>query len=120
MSETDPNRPEEPNNRLGRMSRNAALLMMMALLLLLALNIGGSDETVATFSYTEFREHLAADRISEVTFSDRVVEGELTRPVPGENGEDFTSFKTRLPGDLPDALLRTRRRLPSSPTRRRR
>ena len=53
MSETDPNRPEEPNNRLGRMSRNAALLMMMAVLLLLALRIGTQEELVEALSYTE-------------------------------------------------------------------
>ena len=80
MSETDPTRPEEPNNRLGRISKNAAFLMMMALMLLFAIRVVGSpDQAVLELTYTEFNEHLNADRVDQVTFRDRAVVGEQSR-----------------------------------------
>ncbi|MGD2046828.1 MAG: hypothetical protein PVH96_11435, partial [Gemmatimonadota bacterium] len=88
MSENDPNRSDDQGNRLGRISKNAAFLMMMALMLLFAIQIvGRQDNPVAELSYTEFTEHLAADRIEEVTFRDRAVEGEFKQPVRRDDQE---------------------------------
>ena len=104
MPEKQPNRPD-PDNRVGRLSKNAAFLMMMALMFLLAIQImRGQGELVADFTYTEFRAHLAEGRVHKVLFRDRQLEGELTQPVVRE-GQEFTQFETRLPGDVTDGLL---------------
>ena len=104
MPENQPNRPD-PDNRVGRLSKNAAFLMMMALMLLLAVQImRGQGEVVADFTYTEFRAHLAEGRVHKVVFRDRQLEGELTQPVVRE-GQEYTMFATRLPGDVTDGLL---------------
>ncbi|MGD8728821.1 MAG: ATP-dependent zinc metalloprotease FtsH [Gemmatimonadota bacterium] len=105
MSENDPNRSDDQGNRLGRISKNAAFLMMMALMLLFAIQIvGRQDNPVAELSYTEFTEHLAADRIEEVTFRDRAVEGEFKQPVRRDD-QEYVRFQTMLPGELTDGLL---------------
>ena len=104
MPENQPNRPD-PENRVGRLSKNAAFLMMMALMLLLAIQmVRGQGELIADFTYTEFREHLTDGRVYKVIFRDRQLEGELTQPVIRE-GQEFTRFETRLPGEVTDGLL---------------
>jgi len=105
MPDKDPLRPDEPDNRLGRISKNAAFLMMMALMLLFAIRIVGSqDQAVVDLTYTEFRQHVDADRIDNVTFRERAVEGELRQPAR-KDGQEYTRFRTRLPGDVSDALV---------------
>ena len=104
MSESDPTRPDEPN-RLGRVSKNAAFLMMMALLLLLAVRLVGSQEPAALeLNLTEFMEHLRADRIDNVIFRERVILGEFRTPVQ-RDAQDFTAFHTRLTNDPPQTLI---------------
>ena len=104
MSQPDPIKPD-PNNRLGRMSKNAALLMMMALMLLLAIQVvRGQEEPQATLTYTEFTQHLEADRVDRVTFRERAIEGEMRSPVM-KDGQEYHRFETMLPGDLTDGLL---------------
>ncbi|MEX2466725.1 MAG: ATP-dependent zinc metalloprotease FtsH [Gemmatimonadota bacterium] len=74
-------------------------------MLLLAIQImRGQGEVVADFTYTEFRAHLAEGRVHKVVFRDRQLEGELTQPVMRE-GQEFTQFETRLPGEVTDGLL---------------
>jgi cell division protease FtsH len=103
MPEQDPTN-QEPNNRLGRMSRNAAFLMMMALLLILAVQfMRGQDEAAADFTYTEFRSQLKAGNIHSVTVIDRQVEGELKQAVT-QQGQELTRFVTMLPGEFSDGL----------------
>jgi cell division protease FtsH len=105
MPDRDPIRPEEPNQRLGRISKNAAFLMMMALMLLFAIRLVGSqDQTIAELTYTEFVQHLRAGRIDRITIRDRAVDGELKAPERRDNLE-FTRFRTRLPSDLTDGQL---------------
>jgi len=104
MPEPDSNRPDEPN-RLGRVSKNAAFLMMMALLLLLAIRLVGSQSTpIAELNFTDFQRHLRADRIDEVVFRERVIEGEFRNSVQIDDQEYFR-FHTRLPADPSPALL---------------
>ena len=104
MPPSEPPRHDEPN-RLGRVSKNAAFLMMMALLLLLAIRLVGSqDRAVVELTYTQFMGHLRDDRIDNVVFRERVVEGEFRGPVRIEN-QDFIDFHTRLPNDPQQTLL---------------
>ncbi len=101
---SDPSRNDEPN-RLGRVSKNAAFLMMMALLLLLAIRLVGSqDAAMAEVTYTQFMEHLRNDRINDVVFRERVIEGEFRSPVRIDN-QDFVRFRSRLPNDPAQSLL---------------
>jgi cell division protease FtsH len=105
MSQTDPTRNDDQNNRLGRISKNAAFLMMMALMLLLAIQVlGRPDDPVTSISYSVFTEHVSADRVNEVTFRDRAVEGEFTQPVRSDD-QDFVRFRTMVPGDVSEGLL---------------
>ena len=81
MQESDPNKPVEPNNRLGRISKNAAFLMMMAVMLLFLMRAMGSpDQAVLELTYTEFNDHLNADRVDQVTFRDRAVSAPRAGP----------------------------------------
>ena len=102
--------PEEPirpddENRLGRLSKNSAFLMMMVLMLLLAVQfVKGTDQTVQEITFTAFRSQLNSGNIHEVTVIDRRIEGELRAPSANENGE-FIEFEVTLPGDLTDGLL---------------
>src|SRR5688500_11666660 len=96
MPPSEPPRHDEPN-RLGRVSKNAAFLMMMALLLLLAIRLVGSqDQAVVELTYTQFMGHLRDDRIDNVVFGERVVEGEFRGPVRIEN-QNFVHFHTCRP-----------------------
>jgi len=104
MSQNDPNRSDD-QNRLGRLSKNAAFLVMMALMLLFAIQVvGRQDDPIADLSYTEFTQHLDGDRIDQVTFRDRSVEGEFNQPVRLDDRE-YVRFRTMLPGELTDGLL---------------
>jgi cell division protease FtsH len=104
MSQPDPIRPD-PSNRLGRMSKNAAFLMMVAVMLLLVIQVfRGQGEPVVELEYTEFTRYLSEDRVDRVTFRDREVEGEMRSPIVVE-GQEYHRFETRLPGDLNDRLL---------------
>ena len=73
--------PEEPirpddENRLGRLSKNSAFLMMMVLMLLLAVQfVKGTDQTVQEITFTAFRSQLNSGNIHEVTVIDRRIEG---------------------------------------------
>ncbi|MEQ1856838.1 MAG: AAA family ATPase, partial [Longimicrobiales bacterium] len=103
MPEPDSNRPDDPN-RLGRVSKNAAFLMMMALLLLLAIRlVGTQSQPIVELGFTEFEGHLASDRIDRVIFRERLIEGEFRQTVQVD-GQDYTRFHTRLPAD-PDRVL---------------
>jgi cell division protease FtsH len=78
---------------------------MMALMLLFAIRIVGSqDQAVADLTYTEFRQHVEADRLDNVTFRDRAVEGELRQPAR-KDGQEYTQFRSRLPGEVSDAFI---------------
>jgi cell division protease FtsH len=79
--------------------------MMMALMLLFAIRIVGSqDQAVVDLTYTEFRQHVDANRLDNVTFRDRAVEGELREPAR-KDGQEYTRFRSRLPGEVGDAFV---------------
>ncbi len=104
MPESDPNRPDA-NNRLGRVSKNAAFLMMMVLMLLLAVQfVRSQDETRAEITYTRFMRQLNNGNVFEVTVIDRRIEGELRAPIM-EQELEVTRFEVTLPSDVTDGLL---------------
>ena len=104
MAQPDPIRPD-PNQRLGRMSKNAAFLAMVALMLLLAIQMfRGQDQPTATINYSELKGYLADDQIDRITFRAQELEGEFRRPVTIETRE-YTRFQSHLPGELTDDLL---------------
>ena len=104
MPEADPNRPDA-NNRLGRVSKNAAFLMMMVLMLLLAVQFVRRQEPTRTeISYTAFMQQLNSGNVFEVTVIDRRIEGELRAPIM-EQDLEVISFEVTLPSEVTDGLL---------------
>ena len=104
MPESDPNRPDA-NNRLGRVSKNAAFLMMMVLMLLLAVQfVRNQEETRAEITYTRFMRQLNNGNVFEVTVIDRRIKGELRAPIM-EQELEVTRFEVTLPSDVTDGLL---------------
>ncbi len=104
MPESDPNRPDA-NNRLGRVSKNAAFLMMMVLMLLLAVQfVRSQEETRAEITYTRFMRQLNNGNVFEVTVIDRRIKGELRAPIM-EQELEVTRFEVTLPSDVTDGLL---------------
>ncbi len=100
----DPIKPD-PDQRLGRMSKNAAFLMLMALaLLFLVQSIRSQEDAPARITYSQFLEYLDDGRVHKVVFRDRAMEGDF-RATTTIEGEDYSSFVSRTPGDVTDGLL---------------
>jgi cell division protease FtsH len=100
----EPSKPD-PNQRLGRLSKHAAFLMIMALaLLFLVQTMRSQESTPARISYSQFLEYLDEGRIHMVLFRDRAMEGEFRSPVTIESVE-YVTFESRTPGDVTDGLL---------------
>ena len=106
MAEQDPLRTPDDGSKMTRVSRTGAfwlLLVLMAALLVQLMR--GQEEAAIEFTYTEFRTQLDADNILEVTvFESGRIEGELRAPQV-EEGRDFQTFTTMLPGDMTPELL---------------
>jgi cell division protease FtsH len=106
MADQDPARTPADGSKMTRVSRTGAfwllLVLMAALLVQLML---GQEEAAIEFSYTEFKSQLASDNIVEVTVVEsRRIEGELRAPRM-EEGREFHSFTTMLPGEISAELL---------------
>lgn len=100
----DPIKPD-PNQRLGRISKNAAFIMFSVVLLLLAMQWSrGEEGAPVRVTYSQFIEYLDQGLVHKVTFLDRAMEGEFTQPVMIEGGE-FVKFESMAPGDVTDGLL---------------
>jgi len=100
----DPIRPD-PDQKLGRISKNAAFFMLLALVGMLAVqSFRAQGEAPARITYSQFMEYLDEGAIHKVIFRDRAVEGEFRAPKNIE-GQEFNSFESRTPGDVGDALL---------------
>ncbi len=100
----DPMKPDS-NQRLGRLSKNAAFLMLLVMVILFFVqSVRNQEATPARITYSQFLEYLEEGRIHKLTFRDRAMEGEFRSPVTVE-GEEFVSFESRTPGDVTDGLL---------------
>ncbi len=100
----DPIKPD-PNQKFGRISKNAAFLMLSAVVLLLLMqSLRGQENASARISYSEFIQYLDQGGVSKVTFRDRSIDGEFRRTVQID-GADFTTFESMTPGDVSDGLL---------------
>jgi len=100
----DPIKPD-PNQRLGRISKNAAFLMLSAVVLLLLMqSIRGQENAPARISYSQFIEYLNEGLVHKVTFRDRSMDGEFTSPTTIE-GAEYHTFESMTPGDVTDGLL---------------
>ena len=106
MAEQDPLRTPDDGSKMTRVSRNGAfwlLLVLMAALLVQLMR--GQEQAAIDFTYTEFKTQLDADNILEVTVVEsRRLEGELRAPRM-EDGREFQSFTTMLPGEISAELL---------------
>jgi cell division protease FtsH len=106
MAEQDPARTPDDGSKMTRVSRTGAfwlLLVLMAALLVQLMR--GQEQAAIEFTYTEFRTQLDADNILEVTVVEsRRIEGELRAPRM-EEGREFQSFTTMLPGEISPELL---------------
>jgi len=101
----DPSKKPDSDQRLGRMSKNAAFLMLMALaLLFLVQTMRSQENTPADISYSQFLEYLDEGRVHKVVFRDRAMEGEFRTPTTIE-GQEYVTFESRTPGDVTDGLL---------------
>ena len=104
MPEPDPNRADG-DNRFGRVSKNAAFLMLMVLMLLLAVQfVRRQEPTRAEITYTNFMRQLNSGNVFEVTVIDRRIEGELRAPIM-EQELEVTRFEVTLPSEVTDGLL---------------
>ena len=106
MAEQDPLRTPDDGSKMTRVSRTGAfwlLLVLMAALLVQLMR--GQEQAAIDFTYTEFKTQLDADNILEVTVVEsRRLEGELRAPRM-EDGREFQSFTTMLPGEISAELL---------------
>ncbi|MEM7416543.1 MAG: ATP-dependent zinc metalloprotease FtsH [Gemmatimonadota bacterium] len=101
---SDPIKPD-PNKQLGRISKNAAFLILLTLVAMLAVQSVRSQEgQPAQISFTDFENYIQDDAVNEVTFKDKEVEGEFTVTQVIE-GVEYTEFETRMPGEVGDAFL---------------
>ena len=104
MPEPDPNRADG-DNRFGRVSKNAAFLMMLVLMLLLAVQfVRRQEPTRAEITYTNFMRQLNSGNVFEVTVIDRRIEGELRAPIR-EQELEVTRFEVTLPSEVTEGLL---------------
>ena len=66
--------------------------------------VGRQESPVTSLTYSEFTQHVGADRVESVTFRDRSIEGEFTQPIRDEDRE-YVRFRSMLPGELSEGLL---------------
>ena len=77
----DPIKPD-PNQRLGRISKNAAFLTFTLVVFFLFMqSIRGEEGAPARVTYSQFIEYLDQGLVHRVTFLDRAIEGEFTQPI---------------------------------------
>ena len=90
----DEGRDPGRTNRLVRTVSFWALVLLVPLFILQIMNSSRQAETELT--YTEFREHLQNENISDVTIIDgKWIEGSLLAPVQ-KNGQPVSNFTSLL------------------------
>ena len=106
MADQDPLRTPGDGSKMTRVSRTGAFWLLLVLMAALLVQlVRGQEASVIEFTYTEFKNELAADNILEVTVVEsRRIEGELRAPRM-EEGSEFQRFTTMLPGEISAELL---------------
>ncbi|MCJ7628706.1 MAG: ATP-dependent zinc metalloprotease FtsH [Longimicrobiales bacterium] len=106
MADREPKKTDPGTNPLARISRTASFWVLLALLSILAMQMfRGQQDAASEFSYSQFKEQLAAGNVdSVVVVQGNRLEGELRSPVIREGGETV-KFRTMLPGEIQESLL---------------
>ncbi|MDE0899122.1 MAG: ATP-dependent zinc metalloprotease FtsH [Longimicrobiales bacterium] len=95
----------DSNERLGRISKNAAFLILLALAAMFAMqSFNGQDSAPARVTYSQFLQYLDQGVVHKVIFRDRVVMGEFSMPTTIED-QEYIAFESMTPGDVGDDLL---------------
>ena len=95
----DPIKPD-PNQRMGRISKNAAFFALLALAAMFVVqSIRSQEDTPARVTYSQFIEYLDQGIIHKVVFRDRAVEGEFSAPTTID-GQEYVTFESMTPGDV--------------------
>jgi cell division protease FtsH len=95
----------DPNQRLGRMSKNAAFLMLLALVAMFAVqSIRSQENTPARITYSQFLQYLDQGVVRSITFRDRAMDGDFRATITIE-GQDYVTFESMSPGDIGEGLL---------------
>ncbi len=92
-------RPKEPGFMKGP-GRSLIFWLGFALVMILVWNLYSSaTQSVAEITYTEFIQQVEAKNIAEATFTERQIEGVLTKPTKFavSKEKEATRFKTRIP-----------------------
>jgi len=101
-----PQKPDEPEDQAS--FARFVISFAISLLLLFAFwhLMPGRGETSYTISYSEFKELVKNQSVTEVTLKGNIAEGKLEQPrAIGPSGEKSTYFKTRIPEIGDTALL---------------
>jgi cell division protease FtsH len=105
MADREPNRRKESLTRWGRFSKVASLWVLVFLVPLLLFRMMETEEQGTELTYTEFLREIERGNVeSVVVVEGAAIEGELTAPIPGEQGP-VSSFRTLLPGEISDDML---------------
>jgi cell division protease FtsH len=107
MADREPKQIDPGNNKFSRISRTASFWVLLLLLSILAMQMfRGQQQAASEFSYSQFREQLAAGNVdSVVVVQGNQVEGEFRSPVSLGSGQTTVRFRTMLPGEIQESLL---------------
>ena len=95
----------DSNERLGRVSKNAAFLTLLLLAVMFAMqSFNSQDSAPARVTYSQFLQYLDQGVVHKVIFRDRVVVGEFSMPTTIED-QEYIAFESMTPGDVGDDLL---------------
>jgi cell division protease FtsH len=102
MSDREPKKPVDDNNRVSRVSRTASFWILLVLLPLLAINFfRAQEEPAKELNLTEFQQQLSSGNIRSVKIIDGVkAEGDFRAPMQ-EEGRELATYRVNLiPGTM--------------------
>jgi cell division protease FtsH len=102
MSDREPKKPVDDNNRVSRVSRTASFWILLVLLPLLAINFfRAQEEPAKELNLTEFQQQLSSGNIRSVKIIDGVrAEGDFRAPMQ-EEGRELSGYRVNLiPGTM--------------------
>jgi len=97
------NKDEKPKGQMRWRGPGRSLIFWLAIILIALMSYSlyqGMGSLTAEISFSEFVEEIKSKNISEVTFTDREVEGTLREPKKfssTESNKPYSKFKTRIP-----------------------